>query len=370
MPTTYQLRLGGTPAEDALYDKLTALEVEESLDVPGAVQFTLPVDRTQDGDLSFVGDPRLGPLAPVAVVAEAEAGKHCVFDGVVLAHAAKLTAGVAGSSVQVWGQDATWLMNAEEKVREFVGLDDAAVAATILGEYGIAPAPENGADPSPTHPESGHTLMQRGTDYQFLRALARRTGKLFRVFCRDRAGQRVGYFAKPALEADPVLVLTPNDPVAPNAGNLDLRWDVARPTQVLAHQALFSDTSPDGVPGTATEPGLALLDERGLEAFAGQPNTALLTAPADTAGELLQRAQAVLREAGWFVRGECEVTAARVNVILRAGDLVRIDGVGQLHSGRYLVWSVRHTITRDVHRMKLVLVRNAVGPAPSGGLLP
>lgn len=367
MPTTYQLRLSDAPAEEALYKKLTALEVEESLDLPGAVQFSLPVDRTKDGDLTFVGDPKFGPLTPVAVVTEADAGKQCIFDGVVLAHSAKLNAGVAGSSVQIWGQDATWLLNMEEKVREFVGVDDAAVAATIFGEYGMSPAPENSGDVSPSHPESSHTLMQRGTDYQFLRMLARRTGKLCRVFCKDKAGQRVGYFAKPALEADPVLVLKPNDPVKPNVGNLDLKWDVARPTQTLAQQALFSDASPDGVPGNASEPGLKLLDARGLEAFAGKPNKAMLTAPADTAGELLQRAQAVLREAGWFVRCECEVSAARVNVILRAGNIVSIDGVGQLHSGKYLVWSVRHTISRDAHRMQLILVRNAVGPAPSGG---
>lgn len=367
MPTTYQLRLGDEPVEAALYDKLTGLEIEESLDTPAAVQFSLPVDRSEDGDLTIVGDPKFGPLTPIAVVAEADAGKHCIFDGVILAHAAKLNAGVAGSSVQVWGQDATWFLNLEEKVREWVGVDDAAVAATIFGEYGISPAPENSADPSPSHPESGHTLMQRGTDFQFLRMLARRTGKLCRVFCKDQAGQRVGYFAKPALEGDPVLVLTPNDPVTPNAGNLELKWDVARPTQTRAYQALFSDASPDGVPGHATEPGLTLLDERGLEAFAGKPNKALLTAPADTAGELLQRAQAVLREAGWFVRCECEVSAARLNAILRAGDLVGIDGVGQTHSGKYLVWSVRHTISRDSHRMKLILVRNAVGPASKGG---
>lgn len=367
MPTTYQLRLGGVAVEMALYDKLTSLEVEESLDVPAAMQLSLPVDRTQDGDLSFVGDPKFGPFTPVAVVAEADAGKQCLFDGAILAHSVKLNAGVAGSSVQVWGQDSTWLLNLDEKVREWVGVDDAVVASTIFHEYGIPPASENSADLSPSHPESGHTLMQRGTDFQFLRMLARRTGKLCRVYCKTEAGQRVGYFAKPALEADPVLVLKPNDPVAPNASNLELKWDVARPTQTLAHQSLFSDASPDGVPGNATEPGLKLLDARGLEAFAGKTYKAMLTTATDTAGELLQRAQAVLRDAGWFVRCECEVNAARVNVILRAGDIVGIDGVGKLHSGKYLVWSVRHTITSNSHRMKLILVRNAVGPASSGG---
>jgi hypothetical protein len=31
------------------------------------------------------------------------------------------------------------------------------------------------------------------------------------------------------------------------------------------------------------------------------------------------------------------------------------------------VWSVKHTITRDMWQVGFVLVRNAVGPAPGGG---
>jgi hypothetical protein len=47
---------------------------------------------------------------------------------------------------------------------------------------------------------------------------------------------------------------------------------------------------------------------------------------------------------------------------------VQIEGIGSLHYGKYYVWSVRHTITRDAHKMKFVLVRNAVGPQPAGGV--
>lgn len=372
MPTTYQIVLDGQPADDDLHAAVQGLEVEESLDAPGAAQLTLAVNRTEDGDLTMVADPRFRPLAPVAVVAGADAGKQCVFDGVVLAHAATLPPGLAGASVRVWAHDATWLMSTEEKVREWAGVTDDAVAAAIFGEYGFAPAPANAADESPAHPESDHTLMQRGTDAQFLRTLARRTGKVFRVASADKPDARTGYFAKPSLDAPPVVELKPNDPSEPNVGALELKWDVARPTAVMARQALFTDPTPDGVAGDAAESGLTPLDERPLAVFAGAPNTAQLAAPADTAGELLMRAKAVLRDAGWFVRCECEVNAGRVNVILRAGDVVQVNGVGALHSGKYLVWGVRHAIGRDAHTMKLTLVRNAVGPeaaAGGGGLL-
>jgi len=50
--------------------------------------------------------------------------------------------------------------------------------------------------------------------------------------------------------------------------------------------------------------------------------------------------------------------------------VVAISGIGALNSGNYLVWSVRHTIGADSHKMHFVLVRNAMGapPSNSGGL--
>ncbi len=95
--------------------------------------------------------------------------------------------------------------------------------------------------------------------------------------------------------------------------------------------------------------------------------TVMLTAPVDDGGELRLRAQSLLREAGWFVRCEGEADVARLNAVLRVGTVVQIDGIGSLHSGKYYVWSVRHTINADSHKMKFVLVRNAVGPPPAGG---
>jgi hypothetical protein len=54
--------------------------------------------------------------------------------------------------------------------------------------------------------------------------------------------------------------------------------------------------------------------------------------------------------------------------VLRAGMIVSLIGIGALHSGSYLVWRVRHRITPEAHTMKFVLLRNAVGNLPTGGV--
>jgi hypothetical protein len=372
MASTFQLLLDGEPADEALYTVMGALEVEENADLPGAFQLNLPVDRSEDGDLTQVSDARFGPLVNVAIVATPE-GKspECILDGYVLAHKLHLETGITASTLQIWGQDASWLMNLEEKAHEWVDMTDATVANTIFDSYGITPAAENTEDDSPVHAESGHTLMQRATDIQFLRNLARRNGKLCRVVSGSAPGELIGYFAKPKLDGEPSITLRLNDPTVWNVDALDIEWDVMRPSAVQARQASFTDDAEDGIGVDLADSGLEPLDERSLANFAGETMSVQLTAPVDDAGELTLRAQSLLREAGWFVRCEGETEVSRLQAVMRVGQIVMVEGIGSLHSGKYLVWSVRHTLTADAHRMKFVLVRNAVGPEPSGsgGLL-
>jgi phage protein D len=396
MASSYQLLLGGQQADPGLYTLIVSVEVEESMDMPAAVQIVVPVARTSGGDLTYVADPRFAPLASVAVVATAGGSAasgvasgavgavaaatgsgaapsttQCIFDGYVLSQKLHLETGTTRSMLTVWGQDASWLMNLTEKVKEWVDVTDADVANAIFADYSITPSDQNAQDDSPSHTEDGHSLMQRASDIQFLRMLARRNGKVCRIACADTPGARTGYFAKPNLDGDPAATITLNDPTNWTVSVLDLDWDATRPTAVVARQALFSDPDEGGVSADTSDSGLALLSDRDLATFTGQPMTVLLAAPVDSAGELALRAQAVLRDADWFVRCAGDADVERLGVVMRAGMIVSLVGIGALFSGRYLVWSVQHRITQEAHTMKFVLMRNAIGnPSTSnnGGL--
>lgn len=366
MPSSYQLYIGGSPADDALYNVIASVEVEEHAELPGAIQIKLPLARTGEGDYTYLSDGRFGPYSNLAVVVTApDKPPECVFDGYVLSHKVHLDTGTASCALSIWGQDSSWLMNLEEKVREWSDVTDGSVADTIFGEYGFATSPDNTSDDSPSHTESGHTLMQRATDIQFLRQLARRNGKLCRVVAGAAAGALTGYFAKPSLDGEPAVTLSlnPAEPGQETVTSLDFEWDVTRPTEVAARQALFDSDDEDGASGDASDSGLSLLDDRGLADFAGRPMKVLLTAPVDDAGELEMRARSLLREAGFFARCAGETNMARLKAVLRAGAVVAVEGAGSLYSGKYLVWSVRHSFSPDSHSMSFTLVRNAVGPA-------
>src|SRR2546423_10649862 len=97
MPGFFQLFLNGTPADDGFYTAMAGLEVEENVDLPGAIKITLPVGSDGADDLTYVCDPRFQPFAMLAVAAQqGHPPDQCRFDGFVLSKNLHLTTGTAG----------------------------------------------------------------------------------------------------------------------------------------------------------------------------------------------------------------------------------------------------------------------------------
>jgi hypothetical protein len=367
---TVQLGVSGTPVPDAFYDAIQQLEIEESSDQPGALLLRLPVNRTSAGDLQFIGDGTFEPMTNVSLtVTPAKNGQaQCIFDGYVLSWRLRLDRSTSSSTIDIWAQDASWLMNIDDSITEWSGLTDGEVANAIFASYGFGPAAGNTDHDSPRHTPDGHTLFQRATDLQFLRGLARRGGKLCRVACTGTPGVRTGYFVVPAVDGQPAATISLLDPDTWTVDTLDFDWDVMRPTEADASQVDLSQASDTGTDVSADDSGLAPLDARDYPTYLGQSSTLLLTAPADLP-ELGQRTAAVLTESGFFSRCTGEVDADRIGTILRAGDVVTIEGAGSIQSGNWLVWNVKHKFSLDSWKMNFTLVRNAMGPAAAGGTL-
>ena len=60
MSTTFDILANGASATDFV-SAFVELEVEENADLPGAFSLTLPVTRTDTGDLDVVGRPAARP---------------------------------------------------------------------------------------------------------------------------------------------------------------------------------------------------------------------------------------------------------------------------------------------------------------------
>jgi len=164
-----------------------------------------------------------------------------------------MESGVRESTLEVYGQDSSWLMNLEEKTREWVNTAECLAANSIFDDYGFTTPQENLDDDSGTYIEDAHSLMQRGTDFNFLKTLASRSGRLFRVVGGSAPGAPVGIFEKPDTGGDSIVTLQPNDPDAPTVRKLDFEWDVMRPSAVTARQSSFTDSSGDPTTGDTSD---------------------------------------------------------------------------------------------------------------------
>jgi hypothetical protein len=329
------------------------------------------------GDLPLLHDGRLDPGAELAIFAEAADGTHCLVKGPVHGQRITLKHGVTGSWVEVLGSDTSVALDRETKLAVWASGTDSDAVRSILD----APGYEYELDAEDTlgvHAEEKHSLVQCESDLRFIRKRARLNGFLFWVSC-DEEGNETAHFRRPPVDSEeaaggpglpidlpvpfggggtPKLVINLADA---NLQELEISWDVERPTQVDAFQ-LDLNTKGD-LDGSVAETPQTILGDLGLQDVASETRSISLTAPADDVGDLQSRAEGAVIEADWFIRASCETSAHALGGVVRSHTLVELDGAGPRHSGTYFVAGVRHLIDVDAHRMQIELVRNGWGEA-------
>ena len=188
-----------------------------------------------------------------------------------------------------------------------------------------------------------------------MQQLARRNGFLFWLSC-DEFGLETAHFKRPPLDevGDAELIINLD---SSNLSQLDIEWDVERPTSVESLQLDLN--MKNNIVGSASATPQTLLGDRGLADITGDTRSLYLTAPADDAGDLLARSEGALIESDWFIRATCQASFPVLRHPVRAHDVVNLRGAGSRHSGHYFVSAVRHVIEHASHRMEIELLRNA-----------
>lgn len=305
-----------------------------------------------EGDLPLLVDGRLDAGSAISVLIPTDGGRQCLVKGPVTGQRIQLQHGGAGSTLVVQGSDSSITMDREVNSQVWTGLTDSDAVTAILGNYGYVADVEA---TSAGHFEEKHTLIQRSTDLYFVQQLARRNGFLFWI-TSDEFGVETAHFKRPPIDgaSDAELIINLD---SPGIQQLDIEWDVERPTRVEIFQLdLNAKTNIDG--GVSALP-LTILGNSGLVDITGDTRSQYLTAPSDDAGDLTSRAEGALIESSWFVRATCQTSFDVLRRLVRAHTVVNVRGAGSRHSGNYFVASVRHVIDSVAHNMEIELIRNA-----------
>src|SRR5215831_2035695 len=310
---------------------------------------------TEQGDFPDLRDGSSIDAGKVLGVAAPLNGKNnYLVKGPVTGQKVYFQHGVGGSYVEVEGADSSIKMTRKTQAVIFTDQTDSDAVSQILGSYGLTPDMES---TQAGHFETKHTLVQRGSDLEFVRRLARRNGFLFWVDC-DESGTETAHFKRANVGGDAGLNLDINLETN-NLGELELSWDVERSTSVEAGQFNLNDKTV--LDGSVASSPLNPLGSQSLLDITGDTRSGHLHAPVDDAGDLKARGEGALIEAAWFVRATGRTSVNALGDVLRANTIVKLRGVGSRHSGNYYVAAVRHTIDPSAHYMDFELVRNGWG---------
>jgi hypothetical protein len=380
-PLPPRIWLDGRPL--ASNDPVLQVQVEERSDDASSFRLVLDLSPIEgDWDLlehgSFaaaVGLPevRLMTRVTIELALAADSGPEIaarVMDGYVTALEPVFGENRASDSQLIAdGLDASCLMHFETLTRDWHGVTDADIARELFAKYGFAVDGDR-IDATGTPRDFGRgAFMQRCTDAELLRQLARRNG--FECYVEALPGavaegahprlQVGGHFRapRPFDEAglQPPLALFPAG--APSLIEFRARWDSHQPTRVRgwhlddrSRRVQRSEITAAGYQaggeagGMGTHPRARILEERLGAILGGSPPVTAADiqspwVPHDQA-ELGALARADFRAADWFVRGSGTVRGERYGQILRPRRPVELSGAGHLLDGRWYVRTVRH----------------------------
>jgi phage protein D len=384
---SYQIAFDGKATDDDFYSDVISLTIEENTETAGVIQLRLMLTLQDDGSWNYLDDPRLTLFKKVQVMVGFSGGGGLaaavgsliggggsgdglvvVFEGYITSVVMAVGSAPPDSYLDILALDTSVLMSLEEKVVAWPNLADSDIVTQILGGYHVTPQVDATA---PTHHDNDTTIVQRGTDLQFVRMLARKNGMEF-YFQSDPNNGATAYFQAPQLGATPQPDLAIQFGDQSNLFRFQVRLNGQRPLHVKVQQVDVKSQSINLAQAGNTQ--LAEIGKDDLNALIGSTLNSLVT-PRDAAAQMLVAgiptsnltelqaiAQAVRDESAWMITAEGEVDTDTYQAVLRPHRLVLVKGVGACYSGKYYVTRVIHELQSDgQYSQKFEARRNARG---------
>src|SRR4051794_33183437 len=334
-----------------LYDDLVELEVEVDEELAGMFRFTVALRLGADGRWTYLDDDRFVLWQKVTVVAGPQDAAEQLIVGYVTHLRPEFGAGLDECRLQVWGLDATVLLDRDDVLKDWPNKKDSDIAEETFRAHGLDPVV---TDTQVIHDAEVSTIVQRETDMQFLRRLALRNG----YGCFVDGG--TGYFRPPALDEARQPVLAVQFGEETNVTRFGLEADALRPAGVSMAQ--IDHVSGELLTVVATPGEQQQLGATGLDSFLGpgmSPGGVVLDRVVTTgSAEMATLCQGLLDAGEWFVTGEGEVDASQYPAVLKPRATVVVKGIGRTHSGTYYVHRVTHRFTPDGYRQQFEVKRN------------
>jgi hypothetical protein len=355
------------PAPPQLMQAIDRVEVRNGESGAAGFQVTFRVgraDRLDFLDYQLLHSPLLAAGNRIVIVVTFGIRPRVLFDGIIC-HQELAPSDRPGASILViTGNDLTVMMDRERKIAEHPAQDDGVIVTKLIAgyaRYGIIPevTPPPAADvPSPLD----RVPVQRATDLEYIRALARRHGYVFHLVPGPVPLQSRAYFGPPVRTGRPQPALSVNLGGETNVESINFRYDASRAARVsgnvldpelgtaLPVRTFASTRSP-----LASRPALAdRFASSRISLLEGGSGLSYAQASARAQAQTDASTDAVLTATG-------ELDAVRYGGVLEPRGLVGVRGAGLSHDGFYYIESVTHVIREGDYRQQFKLTREGLG---------
>lgn len=375
----YQIAVDGEP-DNGLTTEAAEIEVQQTIDGPTTFRVKFAIDIC-GGEFNLLDDARLNPGDPdteVTIVAHLNGESHVLAHGIITERKVNLVEGGPGSSLEINCQDRRRVMDRQPHSAPHEGTASQ-IAERILSSYGFE---TDVTETEIQYEEDKGTLNQaEETDLAFVTKLAGRNGHRFWIDWEVGAGfagfelTETAHFkpSPPQPETNGLGFVAPLL-LAPEA-TAELKLNVGDGCSNVASFELHSNAEAPNQSGPIRRVNAD--DAEVAESSVPEPTTEKLgeqpTAPSQarerrlvTAGDAQEarvRSQAALNDASWSVQATAETTVQALDAFVAPHQIVKVSGAGVLNSGDYFVKAVTHTVDPAAHKLRIELLRNALGGA-------
>lgn len=351
-----------TPAPYNVMNELRKAEVVQREDGFSGFDLYFQPTRPATGDYDAFTGNLLEPGARVVISVALNAVPHVLIDGVIEQRTYTPRSGKTPDLLVVRGRDLTLAMQQTVRAMAFPMMTDSQIVTGVLATYASLFTPQITTTAATISDQANEVAQcQVTTDLEYVRALARRNGFVFRVIPGATPGTNTAYWGPvaPALAVMPTP-LTVNQMPGTNVASMRFGFTPMAAEKLIGtvQDTLVADTDVPFTP-LPTPPTLAAA---AADASAGWQQVRYLVptgldamqAQAESQGQSDRSGDSVLTATG-------KLDVFVYQDVLIAPGLVELRGVGSSHDGKYRVAEVTHSITPLQYEQSFTLAREGLG---------
>jgi hypothetical protein len=352
----YRLYLDGAMATAGQLARFEDITIEQEMDKATEGRFQVPLCTLPNGQWDGESEGFLKGMSRIRIEVQLQTSPWVpLLDGPIVNTEFEMFSEPGRSTLTVVVSDDSFFLHRSESVSQFKGSDDR-IASQIYGEVPRIRIASTDIDsaPAPSNPGFDGTI-QRGTQMELLRQLAKRQGMHAYVGPGSAPGKSVGYFKHdPSPKQD--FGLSPMVLMGAGMNIFSFRTDmtVGQMATFKTGQVNLQDRSSDT--RTSDLGDVAML---GSNPPPGPVIERLLKTGHVDALTLARAVQAASEKSAYALAAHGEVMKQVYGSVLQPYENVQVVGANGAISGTWLVCQVTHTLTRNDYGQTFHVKRNA-----------